>query len=351
MMLQRCRRDVVLLSTTKAAIDIDEAKATIANQLEYPYAVVPNKSIDRNRSSSSSSHVHEDEQTSEEWVLVAAKNLERYGVCALIGSEKYNNNDTRRTTQDNNNGNNQNNSRESIIHHSICNRANQTASSRLSDLQQKIINRGDDPSGETGGPFRFIEVICRDEGGRRFDMPVPWIGSVEIGMPLSKEQTNAMTEFHECLDSIVRPVLNALWTKASKNEATSSLSIAAAGFLMNQPGSKSQSWHRDGPDEGYIDVFVPLVDLTEELGPTQLLPGTHDMKDVDSLNGIHEDELPSVTPLLQRGEILLFDYRTLHKGLGNTSDNKSRTLAYSVYTNQSSVDIHNFPDALTLEFD
>jgi hypothetical protein len=75
------------------------------------------------------------------------------------------------------------------------------------------------------------------------------------------------------------------------------------------------------------------------------------MKDVDSLNGIHEYELPSVTPLLQRGEILLFDYRTLHKGLGNTSDNKSRTLAYSVYTNQSPVDIHNFPDALTLEFD
>ena len=62
-------------------------------------------------------------------------------------------------------------------------------------------------------------------------------------------------------------------------------------------------------------------------------------------------------PLLGKGDVLLFDYRTLHRGQGNMSKS-TRTLAYAVFkrkggtsTGDSSGDIHNFPAALTLEYD
>ena len=35
--------------------------------------------------------------------------------------------------------------------------------------------------------------------------------------------------------------------------------VAASGYLINNPGSKSQKWHEDGPG-----CFVPSIDLNEE---------------------------------------------------------------------------------------
>ena len=47
------------------------------------------------------------------------------------------------------------------------------------------------------GPYRFREVVCRDEGGRRFDVPVPWMpGGGEAGTPLSEGQAGAIERFH-----------------------------------------------------------------------------------------------------------------------------------------------------------
>ena len=125
---------------------------------------------------------------------------------------------------------------------------------------------------------------------------------------------------------------------------------------MNEPGSNSQNWHRDGPDEGFIDCFVPLIDLNESVGPTAIQPGTH--RTTGSVGDNDDKEGGNVlVPLLNKGDVLLFDYRTIHRGLGNVSESTTRTLAYAVYRRkeESSTndvgDVHNFPAALTLEYD
>jgi len=74
---------------------------------------------------------------------------------------------------------------------------------------------------------------------------------------------------------------------------------------MNEPRSNSQYWHWDGPDEGFIDCFVPLIDLNESLGPTAIQPGTHRMT---SRVGDYKNERGEFAPLLNKGDILLFDY-------------------------------------------
>jgi hypothetical protein len=73
-----------------------------------------------------------------------------------------------------------------------------------------------------------------------------------------------------------------------------------------------------------------------------------------------------VAPILRRGEVLLLDYTTHHRGLGNTSPSATRPMAYAVYrhetegmlgegegrgTTSSIGDVRNFPAATTLEYD
>mmetsp|Transcript_1793 Transcript_1793/g.3850 ORF Transcript_1793/g.3850 Transcript_1793/m.3850 type:complete len:369 (-) Transcript_1793:499-1605(-) len=293
----------------------------------------------------------ETDPASGSWSKEAAAILNEHGAVAL-------------TSDDNDDG---------LITNEICDSANQSAFTRVEEMHNRIESRGLDPKG-VEEPYRFAEIICRDDGGRRYDVPVPWlgdekhtnnkgvpmmgaaVGSKRIGAPLQPTEEDAISELHSSIGKIVASVMDALWSKNSIDNPTSNQSyVAAAGFLMNQPGSNSQKWHRDGPDEGYIDCFVPLIDLNESVGPTAIQLGTH-----TAASSLGDDENGSekvLIPLLKKGNILLFDYRTIHRGLGNKSDSTTRTLAYTVYrrkeeeSSNDSGDVHNFPAALTLEYD
>ena len=112
-----------------------------------------------------------------------------------------------------------------------------------------------------------------------------------------------------------------------------------AGCVISEPGALAQPSHRDGPD-GLVTVFAPLTAFVPRNGPTELSPATHRGGDDSS----------SVAPLLQPGDVLLFDYRCLHRGLANEGDAR-REVAYAVYSRQGVRDIQNFPSATTLEYD
>jgi len=229
-------------------------------------------------------------------------------------------------------------------------------------MHRRIESRGVDPRG-IDEAYRFAEIICRDDGGRRYDVPVPWLGDTEhnneclpttgvgsfrTGAPLESGDEESIAELHTSVGIVVASVMDALW---SNNQSSY---VAAAGFLMNEPGSNSQYWHRDGPDEGFIDCFVPLIDLNESIGPTAIQLGTHRMT---SRVGDRTNEKGEFAPLLKKGDILLFDYRTIHRGLGNVSKSTTRTLAYAVYRRKEKGssnmigDVRNFQAALTLEYD
>lgn len=279
-----------------------------------------------------------------DWPKEAADILRKHGVVTL-------------TSSDNEKG---------LLHRKLCDDANRAAVTRVAELHRRIESRGIDPSG-ADQPYRFAEVICRDDGGRRFDVPVPWFGCGEsgrenIGMPLDSNERRAFESLHRSTEKIVQPVVNELWSDADENDenrdTSASYHATAAGFLMNEPGSSSQNWHRDGPDAGYIDCFVPLIDLNESIGPTAILPCTHaSSSSVDELVDKSDGRRIPVVPMLKKGDILLFDYRTIHRGLANVSESTTRTLAYVVFKRNDERcledlgDIHNFPAALTLEYD
>ena len=220
------------------------------------------------------------------------------------------------------------------------------ASARLSDLLARVGRRGvdlwrrDDSGMAADGvgidaaagaePFRYLELVHR-EGTGRYDMPLPWCVNGQAGdvtLPLADEA--AFGELHNAMDGVARPVISALWPVSAEMRA---------GCVISEPGALAQPSHRDGPD-GLVTVFAPLTAFVPRNGPTELSPATHRGGDDSS----------SVAPLLQPGDVLLFDYRCLHRGLANEGDAR-REVAYAVYSRQGVRDIQNFPSATTLEYD
>ena len=222
------------------------------------------------------------------------------------------------------------------------------ASARLSDLLARVGRRGvdlwrrDDSGVAADGvgvdaaagaePFRYLELVHR-EGTGRYDMPLPWCVDGQAGdVSLPAAEEAAFGALHDAMDGVARPVVSALWAEAVSDEMR-------AGCVISEPGALAQPSHRDGPD-GLVTVFAPLTAFVPRNGPTEVSPATHRGGDDSS----------SLAPLLQPGDVLLFDYRCLHRGLANEGDAR-REVAYAVYSRQGVRDIQNFPSATTLQYD
>ncbi|CAH0367611.1 unnamed protein product [Pelagomonas calceolata] len=228
----------------------------------------------------------------------------------------------------------------------VLERCRTVASARLCDLLARVGRRGvelwrrDDSGLAADGvgvdaaagaePFRYLELVHR-EGTGRYDMPLPWCVDGQAGdvsLPVADEA--AFGELHAAMDDVARPVVSELWPVSAEMRA---------GCVISEPGALAQPSHRDGPD-GLVTVFAPLTAFVPRNGPTELSPATHRGGDDSS----------SLAPLLQPGDVLLFDYRCLHRGLANQGDFR-REVAYAVYSRQGVRDIQNFPSATTLEYD
>lgn len=123
-----------------------------------------------------------------------------------------------------------------------------------------------------------------------------------------------------------------------------------AGCVCSLPGSAVQGVHRDGKHlfssgelgssalpTHCLTVFLPLVPLTAAIGPTQFWPSTHvtfgdapqamaaSVTFVASESCGVEGEAVAVP-----GDAIIFDYRILHRGLANVSD-EARPLAYFTF--------------------
>ncbi|GMI22779.1 hypothetical protein TeGR_g11439 [Tetraparma gracilis] len=138
--------------------------------------------------------------------------------------------------------------------------------------------------------------------------------------------------------------------------------LLSSSLVMSLPGAKDQQWHTDGPhiDERVmvggvytkalpahcLNVFIPLVDVPLEKGPTEFKPNTQEFtKDTfrQMVGARARGELPpNQTPTLKVGDALLFDYRVLHRGRANVSA-EPRPVMVLTYSNEWFDDIYNFP--------
>jgi ectoine hydroxylase-related dioxygenase (phytanoyl-CoA dioxygenase family) len=149
------------------------------------------------------------------------------------------------------------------------------------------------------------------------------------------------------------------------------LEIDTHSSVTSLPHTPAQHWHRDAgflfdydqvqkqiPPHGMV-VFMPLVKVSEEMGPTEFLAGSHiqcpSSENVERQLGKwvlqecdHTGEAIS-TPS-SSGSAVVFDLRILHRGLANQTP-KKRPLMYMAILKEWFVDHVNFNDKQTASFD
>eukprot|EP01006_Ploeotia_vitrea_P019811 TRINITY_DN52057_c0_g1_i1.p1 TRINITY_DN52057_c0_g1~~TRINITY_DN52057_c0_g1_i1.p1 ORF type:complete len:307 (-),score=14.48 TRINITY_DN52057_c0_g1_i1:483-1403(-) len=169
----------------------------------------------------------------------------------------------------------------------------------------------------------YDEYMARSTG--RIDMVVPQLSSLDF-------LNSDAVPWYSLVQSILGPDTRCVFK----------------GCVIGTPGCETQDWHKDGKHlwpiavtndaplpPHCLNVFVPLVDITEENGPTEFQPTSHK----------HEDfqfSFKTIKPCLKAGQCLLFDYRLWHRGLANTT-NANRPLLYLTYARSWYRDPSNFP--------
>ena len=260
---------------------------------------------------------------------------------------------------------------------------------RLASLLQFALSFGFD--GEA--PIRSREICQRDFLARRYDMNIgepmnyldphegnesdEWLAA--CGSLAERDaEVKAWSELRATVDPFVRPVIvNALQLQgAAGGEVT--VDAPHAGCVVGLAGAEEQTRHRDSLQAGLFNVFVPLVDINASNGGTRLWPGTH--RAAPLLEGEVLKPRPShagravervravlarllrwrteavevvmrdaVSPMPQRGDILVFNHRLFHAGGANKSG-APRPIAYLIYAVNGVRDHRNFPGESLCDF-
>ena len=111
-------------------------------------------------------------------------------------------------------------------------------------------------------------------------------------------------------------------------------------MVYSKPGAPNQGWHADGDhqkgasDAGWdadgwkahlaetyaLCLFIPLIDLDGETGYTQFWPASHRNKGLAGFGPVAEITAATWDGKCRAGDAIWYDYRLMHRGMGNTSD-------------------------------
>lgn len=177
----------------------------------------------------------------------------------------------------------------------------------------------------------FKEIVCRSKG--RFEMPY----KMGEGVFARAEVTHS-----PYLKRFMDEVMRAKWRLCGRN------------LLVSFSGAEGMHWHTDGRHlssarhlrSHAVNVFVALGDVTLPMGPTELRPASHfltrNLAKMMLAAKVRKQLHKPVVPEFSSGDALVFDYRTLHKGLPNTTA-LPRVLLELVFFKEGFNDLLNFP--------
>ena len=146
----------------------------------------------------------------------------------------------------------------SLLPAELCDRCAAASAERLGQLMARCRLRGLDPLSDH---FSFSELCHRQAASKRYDLALedPAVGGSGDAASWADLQTR--------MDGWARPVLDASLSQGCAH------AIDRRGVVISLPGAVGQKWHRDGPAPGLVNVFTPLVPLSESNGPTELKTG------------------------------------------------------------------------------
>lgn len=145
-------------------------------------------------------------------------------------------------------------------------------------------------------------------------------------------------------------------TAATTSPATEQrrLKLCHLSLIVATPGSVDQGWHADGGHLSVTEhlpchcfnVFIPLQDIPLDMGPTEFRPGGHyltrNLAPMMLAAKCRKTLRKPVWPAQAFGDVVLFDYRVLHRGRANYTDCNRNVLVFT-FCEPWFEDILNFP--------
>ena len=134
--------------------------------------------------------------------------------------------------------------------------------------------------------------------------------------------------------------------------------LFATHAIEIHPGEIAQELHRDGRGflkrlglekpgavEVVMNTLLALTDITEDMGATRVIPGSHLWEDYTDF-GSQEQTVPA---LMSAGDILLINGRVLHSGGANVTANRARRLIATSWCMNFLMSEEAWPFALSVE--
>jgi len=248
------------------------------------------------------------------WQAAALASLKDNGFCALRGK---------------------------VLPVALCARLALASADRVESLLPHVTAKGFNVRNDR---IRFTEICSRDQ---RVDFSVPNPNKKEPAGrgALSTVDEAAWAELHAEAHRWVWPLLQGFI--GDGDDDTGEGCVVSSGCVIALPESIGQRFHPDGNVRGMFNVFMPLVRVTPENGPTEFQRGSQVLSDegveLETAGDMYDDaQVPYVAPCLEAGEVLIFDYRVWHRGLGNSTATP-RPVGYLVYTKRGFQDDYTFP--------
>ena len=214
--------------------------------------------------------------------------------------------------------------------------------SRLKTLLSEVQAAGCDPVEQM---FRF-DQICHRQRNR-------W----DLLMPSGAEGSPVWTALLEAAVDAATPII-----REAQGDAFTSLTPLMSGAVVSRPGARVQRFHCDAthkhfaaaaadPAHRIYNVFIPLVPIEADGDGTMFWPAPL-LDEATRALAKHLLDAPDSTldpsaidaPATDAGGMLIFDYRTIHRGLDNpTQSGRERPVAYVALASGGASDTHNFP--------
>jgi ectoine hydroxylase-related dioxygenase (phytanoyl-CoA dioxygenase family) len=189
--------------------------------------------------------------------------------------------------------------------------------------------------------------LCHDAGMNHFDRIMRTVQARDLlrelqdGFDLLRERGRGrfdmeLPDFDTPTFSFLSNLKKAPWMPIVREILGKDVVLIHKGMFLALPGAERQVYHQDGVhlttqyqrDVHAINVFIPVVDMSAELGPTEFCLGSHLLGNED----FNEKFLES--PIVKAGTPIIFDYRLGHRGLANASDG-CRPIVYCTYARAS----------------
>jgi len=216
--------------------------------------------------------------------------------------------------------------------------------STLAALLADVEAAGCDPNEQM---YRFRNICHRQRN--RWDLLLP------------REATASWASLVDTVMAAATPII-----RAAQGPAFTDVVPLMCGAVVSRPGARVQRFHVDAththfetaqqdPSHRIYNVFVPLVDIFEDgdgtmfwpapvLGESSRALARHILDAPDSTLDVRAIDAPA-TPA---GGLIIFDYRTIHRGGANVDGpwGRERPVAYVVCATGGARDAHNFPQTV-----